>query len=93
MLHSLIAWLVDLYVVLLVLRAVLSFLSMTSQRRLPWPLVKFVYDVTEPLLQPVRNALRRYQSNSPLDFSPLVLVLLLQLLAAVATRLLSPLGL
>lgn len=38
----------------------------------------FFYALTEPLLAPIRNLLRNI--SGPLDFSPLILILLLELL-------------
>lgn len=36
------------------------------------PLVRFVYDVTEPVLQPIRQALPQ---TGMIDFSPMVVIL------------------
>lgn len=44
------------------------------------PIVIFVYDLTEPILSPVRNALRRSPFGGPgmmIDFSPLIVVFLI----------------
>ena len=39
------------------------------------PLVQFLYDVTEPVLQPIRDFLRQqFPQSGPFDFSPLVLL-------------------
>ena len=42
------------------------------------PLWNFIYAATEPLLIPIRKALSGLMKGTPLDFSPLVLILLLQ---------------
>lgn len=48
------------------------------------PIVRFLYDVTEPLLQPIREFIRQTFPNSgPFDFSPLVLLILITLLTRV----------
>lgn len=77
------------YDILVIARVVLSYLrtpSLTS----PWLRVwLFVYAVTDPLLSPIRRALARYQRGSPLDFSPLVLLLLLSVAERLIIRLLS----
>jgi YggT family protein len=39
------------------------------------PAVQFLYDVTEPLLQPIRQFLRQqFPDMGPFDFSPIVLM-------------------
>lgn len=63
--------------------------SWVRPRRMPRVLrwiehVTFV--TTEPMLRPVRNLLFRYQRGSPIDFSPLVLYLLIELARGVLTR-------
>ncbi len=65
------------YQVLVIVRVVLSYLRTPSYAS-PWLRVwVLVYGATEPLLSPIRRALARYTRGSPLDFSPLVLILLL----------------
>lgn len=41
------------------------------------PLIRFVFNVTEPVLQPIRNVLPQ---NMGLDFSPLIVFLVISLL-------------
>ncbi len=43
------------------------------------PLARFLYDTTEPILQPIRRAL---PSTGMIDFSPFVAFILLSILAA-----------
>lgn len=38
----------------------------------------FIYEVTEPVLKPIRSVIHR--GTTPLDFSPLVAIILLQFL-------------
>jgi YggT family protein len=76
------------YEVLVIVRVVLSYLRTPSYTS-PWLRVwVFVYAVTEPLLSPIRRALARYTRGSPLDFSPLVLILLLSVAERLIIRLL-----
>jgi YggT family protein len=42
------------------------------------PVTRFIYEVTEPLLAPIRRIMPR--TSMPIDFSPIVAVLLLNLL-------------
>jgi YggT family protein len=76
------------YEILVIVRVVLSYLRTPSYTS-PWlRLWVFVYAVTEPLLSPIRRALARYTRGSPLDFSPLVLILLLSVAERLIIRLL-----
>jgi YggT family protein len=38
------------------------------------PVVKFIYDVTEPVLKPIRNMLPQ---TGMIDFSPMILILII----------------
>jgi uncharacterized protein YggT (Ycf19 family) len=76
------------YEILVIVRVVLSYLRTPSYTS-PWlRLWVFVYAATEPLLSPIRRALARYTRGSPLDFSPLVLILLLSVAERLIIRLL-----
>ena len=44
------------------------------------------FAVTEPLLRPIRRLLYRFQAGSPIDFSPLVLYLLIELASRLLIR-------
>jgi YggT family protein len=65
------------YYVILFARVILSWLNLPPYHPFRRRFGPFLILVTEPLLRPVRRLLHRYQSASPLDFSPLVLYLLL----------------
>ncbi len=46
------------------------------------PIVRFLYDVTEPVLQPIRQFIReQFPNTGPFDFSPLVLLILIQIVS------------
>jgi YggT family protein len=53
--------------------------------RLPWGLNDFIFSVTEPILAPIRRAL---PMAAGMDFSPLIALVLLQLLERVLLRIL-----
>jgi YggT family protein len=55
--------------------------------RLPWGLNDFIFSVTEPILSPIRRAL---PMAAGMDFSPLVALVLLQLIERVLLRILPP---
>jgi YggT family protein len=55
------------YMWILIVRALVSWVGAD-----PWnPIVRFLHQVTEPVLRPVRRLL----PNSPLDFSPVIVIL------------------
>ena len=77
-----------LYYLLLIVRSVMSWLRTPSYAS-PWlRLWNFVYSATEPLLRPIRRLLLRLSRGAPLDFSPLVLILLLSVVERVIIMLL-----
>jgi len=42
------------------------------------PVVRFLYDVTDPVLEPVRDFMRRQGFNTgPIDFSPMIVLLII----------------
>jgi YggT family protein len=55
--------------------------------RLPWGLNDFMFSVTEPILAPIRRAL---PMAAGMDFSPLVALVLLQLIEQLLLRILPP---
>ena len=62
--------LLQLYVLLFLARTILEWIQVSYAH----PLMRFLWDITEPLLGPVR---RRLPTFAGMDFSPLVVVLLL----------------
>jgi YggT family protein len=48
------------------------------------PLIQFLYDITEPVLRPIREFL---PPTGMMDFSPLVVFLIIQVLMQVLSRL------
>jgi YggT family protein len=55
--------------------------------RLPWGLNDFIFSITEPFLSPIRRAL---PMGAGMDFSPLIALVLLQLVEQLLLRLLPP---
>jgi YggT family protein len=71
---------IQVAILLIIARAVGSFFVRDWSRGIP----RFLFDVTEPILAPVRRLL---PSMAGMDFSPLVVIILLQLLNGfLATR-------
>ncbi|MCD6415820.1 MAG: YggT family protein [Planctomycetes bacterium] len=71
------AAIVRLYTLAIVLRAIFSWLPGRHQQNV---FSKFLYDITEPALRPVRRMLPR---SGGIDFSPIVVIILLQILLQV----------
>lgn len=59
---------------LIIGRVLLSWVNVGPNNRI----AAFIYEVTEPILKPIRNLIHR--GTMPLDFSPIVAIILLQLL-------------
>lgn len=89
---GLIAVIFQVYQWFVLFRVILSWVRLPRNHAL-MPLVMFVYDVTEPLLRPIRNVLRPYQGSTPFDFSPLALFFLIGVVESVILRLLASAGL
>lgn len=62
-------------------RVIMSWIPMFTQRPLNFsnPIVKFIFETTEPLLAPIR----RFTTLGMIDLSPLVLIIVLQVVSGV----------
>lgn len=58
-----------------ILTWLVQFNIVTRSNRLVWQIGEFLYQITEPALRPIRNALPAFGG---IDLSPIVLILLLQ---------------
>lgn len=63
-----------LYEVIVVIRVILSWVQIESRH----PAIQLVYNLTEPLMRPIRNLLPTEKIG--IDFSPLIVLFLLELL-------------
>lgn len=70
---SIIKVVAQLISLLILARALLSWFQVDREQ----PIIKFIIDVTEPILAPVRNILPQ---PGMMDFSPIVVLLLLNIL-------------
>ena len=66
-----------LYELLIFARCILSFIPFHNR------LVEWVYMATEPVLSPCRKLMDKFNVNLPIDFSPMIALLLLQFLQRV----------
>lgn len=79
--YQVISLLLNIITLAIIVRALLSWFYPVG--RDPW--TKLLVDVTEPLLAPIRNLMLRVLPI-PIDFSPIVVILLIQLLQNMLTR-------
>ena len=68
------------YELLIFARCILSFIPFHNR------LVEWVYMATEPVLSPCRKLMDKFNVNLPIDFSPMIALLLLQFLQRVFIR-------
>ncbi len=76
---NLLTTLLDVYLILLLARVLLSWTSMDSRH----PVVHFVWMATEPVLGPIRSIIG---VRGSMDFSPIVAVLLISFLRRLVMR-------
>ena len=67
---------IDIYIFILVIRAIISWVSPDPYN----PIVQLLYKLTEPVLRPIRNILFRSVGNIRIDFSPLIAIILLSII-------------
>jgi len=81
LLSSIVMAAVRVYELLLVARAISSWLPVDLSN----PIVNFLFTVTEPLLAPIRNLLFKipFFANCPLDFSMIVLFMIFEIIQTV----------
>ena len=70
-------WLIRLYEIILVVRILMSWINPDPRH----PIVQWVHRLTDPVLEPIRRILPT--QGMGIDFSPIVVFLLLRLLARV----------
>ena len=80
-LKNIIVDLLALYSLSICLRAVLSWFTDTYSK-----LMRVLVRFTEPAIAPVRNVLNRWLGMLPIDFSPAVTVILIEILRNVISR-------
>ena len=69
MITSLLVSLLQLYNFVLLARVLMSWIPIDRQNETINQIVQFIYDITEPVLAPIRQALPQ---NMGIDFSPLL---------------------
>jgi len=85
---GLLIWLINLavkaYTFLIFIRVIISWLNPDPYH----PAVRILERITEPLLYPIRKSLRRFTGNLPIDFSPFIAIILVQIAGRLLTDIL-----
>lgn len=78
---NLLITLLQLYNFLVIARVILSYFPNVDYDN---PIVRFLYEATEPVLRPIRDFLRQQFPNmGPVDFSPIALLVIILILTQV----------
>lgn len=72
---ELLRYLIRFMQILITIRILASWLPNIDPYSQP---MRFLYDVTEPIMKPVRDFMRRYVNTGPIDLSPLLVFFLLR---------------
>ena len=75
----------NVFYILLIARIVISFIRVSPYHPTWGPIIRFIYETTEPVLAPVRNML---PPMGGLDFSPMIVLILAGVLRSILIQLL-----
>ncbi|HGE72192.1 TPA: YggT family protein [Candidatus Poribacteria bacterium] len=75
---------INIYTFLIIVRAIISWVSPDPYN----PIVRALDRLTEPILYPIRKMMWRFTGNLPIDFSPLIAIILIQIAGAFIKRIL-----
>ena len=82
---GIILWALQIYAFIVLVRALLSWFPNVDHSN---PIIQFLHQATEPVLQPVRNALRNsFPQLQSVDLSPLVVLVIIQFIMYILSRL------
>ena len=85
LLARLIKFVINIFTFLIVIRAIISCVNPDPYN----PVVRMLDKFTEPILYPIRKVLWRVTGNLPIDFSPLIAIVLIQIVGSFLVRMLS----
>ena len=78
-LRILLAQAVQIYIFLIIIRAVLSWIQINPTGQF-FKIYVFIIQITEPVMKPARDLLLKIFPSSPLDFSPIIVIVILNTL-------------
>ena len=73
-----------IYTFLIVIRAIISWVNPDPYN----PVVRTLDKLTEPVLYPIRKVMWRVTGNLPIDFSPFIAIVLIQVVGAFLVKML-----
>jgi len=78
-LPSLLVQVIDIYIYIIIIRAILSWFQIRPDSAF-FPVYLFIIKITEPVLGWIRMQMRKLAPNMMIDFSPFIVIILLQML-------------
>ena len=75
----LLAQAVQIYIIIIIIRAVLSWFQISPSSEF-FKVYLFIIQITEPVMRPIRDFLHRIFPASPVDFSPIIVIMVLNVL-------------
>ncbi len=78
-LGMLLAQAVQIYIIIIIIRAVLSWFQISPSSEF-FKVYLFIIQITEPVMRPVRDFMHRIFPASPVDFSPIIIIVVLNML-------------
>ncbi len=75
----LLAQAVQIYIIIIIIRAVLSWFQISPSSEF-FKVYLFIIQITEPVMRPVRDFMHRIFPASPVDFSPIIIIVVLNML-------------
>ncbi|MDA3812748.1 MAG: YggT family protein [Candidatus Cloacimonetes bacterium] len=78
-LRMLLAQAIQIYIILIIVRAVLSWVQINPTGYF-FKIYIFIIQITEPVMRPVREFLHKIFPASPLDFSPIIVIIVLNMI-------------
>jgi len=78
MITTIVSMLINVLYILIIARVIFSWVNVSPYHPTWGPLYRFVFEATEPMLAPIR----RFMPPMGLDFSPIILLLLVRLLGS-----------
>ena len=82
---KLINFVLSIYTFLIIARAIISWVNPDPYNQV----VRILDKLTEPVLYPIRKLLWRFTGNLPIDFSPIIAIVLVRIVGSFVVRILS----
>ena len=73
----------NIYSILIIIRVIVSWISLSRDN----VLIQVLYNLTEPTLGAIRKQMLRYFPNMMIDFSPMIVLILINILSSIVSGL------